>query len=74
MKEPRLPPKFPDTARLAKAAYERSGCKNHGEFAGLLRIGVRTFRTRLAGDIDANDIIGFALEEVVAGRLLEASR
>lgn len=41
----------PETAALAKAAFEASGCRTHQEFIDLFRgaVGLRTFRDWLAG-------------------------
>lgn len=61
--------KHPDTAKLAKAAFDATGCKTHGEFIAMMQgaIGVRTFRAWLAGERPAEALAQLVLRELVAG-------
>jgi hypothetical protein len=59
----------PDTAQLAKAAYERSGAQTHEEFVAFMRnsISVRTVRRWLSGDIPATGLAHLVLREIGNG-------
>lgn len=61
--------KHPETADLAKQAYDASGCKTHREFVALFggAIGLRTFRGWLAGEQPAQPLAALMLREFVAG-------
>lgn len=59
----------PETAKLAKKAYEKSGCRTHQEFCDLFggAIGLRTFRGWLKGQNPAAPIATLLLSEFVMG-------
>lgn len=62
--------KHPDTAALARKAFEASECKTHREFIALFGedvIGLRTFRGWLAGDYALPSITRMLLEAFIAG-------
>lgn len=61
--------KHPDTAALARQAFEASGCKSHPEFIALFggAIGLRTFRGWLNGEQPAMPLAQLVLREFVAG-------
>lgn len=61
--------KHPDTAALAKAAFDATGCKTHGDFVNLMggAIGLRTLRRWLAGEGPADPLAQLVLRELVAG-------
>lgn len=61
--------KHPDTAALARSAFDASGAKSHPEFIGLFggAIGLRTFRGWLAGEQPAAPLAQLVLREFVAG-------
>lgn len=55
------------TARLANAAFDASGCKTHEEFCALFdnSIAVRTFRGWLGADNAINPVAAFALTQFI---------
>lgn len=62
----------PETAALAGAAYEASGCKTHEEFIALFgkdTIGLRSFRAWIKGERPAEPLAQWVLRECAAGRL-----
>lgn len=61
--------KHPETAKLARAAFEATGLKTHGEFVDMMQgaIGLRTFRRWLAGEGPADPLAQMVLRELVAG-------
>jgi hypothetical protein len=64
--------KHPETAALARAAYDRSGAKNKDDFVALFpndAIGVRTFHYWLAGERPPTPLAVLVLREVAAGWL-----
>lgn len=63
-------PKHPETADLAKRAFEASGAKTHGEFCNLFGdkvIGLRTFRGWLKGENPAAPLAQMVLREFIGG-------
>lgn len=64
--------KYPETAALAKAAFERSGCNTHREFADLICAGRRSFARWITGEGEARDISAMVLRNVAAGWMPEA--
>lgn len=62
-------PKHPETADLAKRAYEASGCKTHPEFIAQFggALSLRSFRAWLAGEVPAAPLTQLMLREFVAG-------
>ena len=62
-------PKHPETAALAKRAYEASGCKTHPEFVALFggALSLRSFRAWLAGEVPAAPIAQLLLREFIGG-------
>lgn len=61
--------KHPDTARLAREAFEASGCKTHPEFVAVFHgaVGLRTFRGWLKGEQPAMPLAQLVLREFIAG-------
>lgn len=61
--------KHPETANLARAAYEASGAKTHTDFLAMLKgaVPLRTFRRWLAGDNPADALAQLVLREVRDG-------
>jgi hypothetical protein len=62
--------RHPETARLATAAFEASGCDTHPRFIALFGegvIGLRTFRGWLKGEQPAAPIARLLLREFVGG-------
>lgn len=61
--------KHPETAALAKAAFESSGCKTQTAFAALFgdALGLRTFRAWIVGEVPAAPMAQLMLREFVAG-------
>lgn len=59
----------PETERLAREAYEASGCKTHPEFVAIFgdAIGLRTFRGWLKGEQPAAPVAQLMLREFIAG-------
>jgi hypothetical protein len=62
-------PKHPETADLARRAYEASGCKTHDDFVALFgkAMSLRSFRGWLAGENPAAPIAQLVLREFIAG-------
>ncbi|APZ81830.1 hypothetical protein vBEliSR6L_65 [Erythrobacter phage vB_EliS_R6L] len=62
-------PKHPETADLARRAYEASGSRTHPEFVKLFggAISLRSFRAWLAGEVPAAPLAQLMLREFVAG-------
>jgi len=62
-------PKHPDTADLARRAYEASGCRTHPEFISLFggAVSLRSFRAWLAGEVPAAPLAQLMLREFVGG-------
>lgn len=62
-------PKHPETADLARRAYEASGCKTHPEFVAQFdgAVSLRSFRAWLAGEVPAAPLAQLMLREFVAG-------
>jgi hypothetical protein len=59
----------PETAKLAREAFDASGVKTHAEFTALLgdAIALRTFRRWLAGKGPADPLAQLVLREFIAG-------
>lgn len=62
-------PKHPETARLAAEAYEASGCKTHEAFVEQFgdAIGLRTFRSWLAGSYPMSGPADLLIREYIDG-------
>lgn len=58
-----------ESADLARAAFEASGCKTHAEFVTQFggAVSLRSFRAWLAGEVPAVPIAKLMLREYVAG-------
>jgi hypothetical protein len=61
--------KHPETAQLARAAFQASGAKTYPEFLRLFdgAIATRTFADWMAGNKPAQPIAQLVLREVIAG-------
>lgn len=61
--------KHPDTAELARRAFDATGLKTHGEFVAMMQgaIPLRTFRRWLAGDNPLDPLAQLVLREITAG-------
>ncbi len=61
--------KHPDTAALARQAFDAAGVNTHGEFIALFggAIALRTFRRWLAGEGPADPLAQLVLREFIAG-------
>lgn len=62
--------KHPDTAALAQAAFDASGCEKHEQFIAIFgegTIGLRTFRGWLKGEQPAMPLAQLVLREFAAG-------
>lgn len=62
-------PKHPETADLARRAFEASGCESHPQFVRLFgdAISLRSFRGWLAGENPASPMAQLVLREFIAG-------
>lgn len=61
--------KHPETSRLARAAFDATGVKTHGEFIALFggAIGIRSLRYWLKGERPAEPLAQLVLRNVAAG-------
>lgn len=61
--------KHPETAALARAAFEATGAKSHGEFCAITgnAIALRTFRRWLAGEGPADPLAALVLRNIQKG-------
>lgn len=61
--------KHPETADLARRAYEASGAKTHGDFVDIMQgaIPLRTLRRWLAGESPLDGLASLVLREVAGG-------
>lgn len=59
--------KYPETAKMAQAAFDGSGATTHQEFADIFECGLRTFRAWLAGEKDPPRIAKMVLGQAAKG-------
>lgn len=61
--------KHPETAALARQAFDATQCKTHGDFVALMKgaVPLRTLRRWLAGDNPLDPLAQLVLRELIAG-------
>lgn len=61
--------KHPQTAQLAREAFEATGLRTHGEFVTMMQgaIPMRTFRRWLAGENPLDPLARLVLRELIGG-------